>query len=110
VPGDADAVAVLLGDMPEVSAALLDRLIGALDPARGALIAVPTRDGKRGNPVVWSRRFFDELARLEGDVGARHLIGQSGEAVVEVPVDDDAAFLDIDTPEALASARAGGKR
>jgi molybdenum cofactor cytidylyltransferase len=109
VPGDADAAVVLLGDMPEVSGALLDRLVAAIDPARGALVAVPTRDGKRGNPVVWSRRIFDELSKLEGDVGARHLIGQSGEAVVEVPVEDDAAFVDIDTPEALAEARAGGR-
>ena len=37
---------------------MIDRLIGALDPGQGALIAVPTIDGQRGNPVVWSRRFF----------------------------------------------------
>jgi molybdenum cofactor cytidylyltransferase len=110
LPGDVDASAVLLGDMPEVTGMLLDKLIAALDPARGALVAVPIRDGKRGNPVVWTRRFFDQLSKLEGDVGARHLIGQSSEAVVEVRVEDEAAFLDIDTPEALAKARAGGKR
>jgi molybdenum cofactor cytidylyltransferase len=55
--------------------------------------------------VVWSRRYFDDLARIEGDVGARHLIAQHGEAVAEVPVEDEAAFLDIDTPAALAAAR-----
>jgi molybdenum cofactor cytidylyltransferase len=110
LPHDVDAAAVLLGDMPEVTGALLDKLVAAIDPARGALIAVPTRDGKRGNPVVWARRFFDELSKLKGDVGARHLIGANSEAVVEIAVDDEAAFLDIDTPEALAKARAGGKR
>ncbi len=62
--------------MPQVDAALIDRLIGALDPEKGALIAVPTIDGKRGNPVVWSRRFFPELMDVEGDIGARHLIGR----------------------------------
>ena len=61
--------------MPQVRAALIDRLIAAFDPERGALVVVPTIDGKRGNPVVWSRRFFPELMALEGDVGARHLIG-----------------------------------
>ena len=60
-----DAVAVVLGDMPEVSGALIDRLAAAIDPVRGALIAVPTRNGKRGNPVVWSRRLFDDLARCQ---------------------------------------------
>ena len=37
---------------------MIDRLVGALDPDKGALIAVPTIEGQRGNPVVWSRRFF----------------------------------------------------
>jgi molybdenum cofactor cytidylyltransferase len=107
LPADTDAVVVMLGDMPDVSPALIDKLAAAIDPARGALIAVPTRDGRRGNPVAWSRRFFEDLARVEGDTGARHLIGQQNEAVVEVPVEDEGAFLDIDTPEALAQANAG---
>ena len=106
LPAESDAVVIALGDMPDVTGDLIDKLIAAIDPARGALIAVPTREGRRGNPVVWSRRFFDDLARLEGDVGARHLIAQHNEAVVEVAVDDDAAFHDIDTLEALQSARA----
>jgi molybdenum cofactor cytidylyltransferase len=106
LPRETDAVVVALGDMPDVTGALIDRLVAALDPVRGALIAVPTREGRRGNPVVWSRRFFEQLAHVEGDTGARHLIAQNSEAVVEVPVEDDAAFRDIDTPEALQRARA----
>ena len=42
---------------------------------------IPTIDGKRGNPVLWSRRFFPDLMAVEGDVGARHLIGGYAEAV-----------------------------
>ena len=38
---------------------------------------------------------------LDGDVGARHLIAKHAEAVAEVPVEGDSAFLDIDTPQAL---------
>ncbi|MEX0590884.1 MAG: molybdopterin-binding/glycosyltransferase family 2 protein [Xanthobacteraceae bacterium] len=106
LPAETDAVVVALGDMPDVTGALIDKLAQAIDPARGALIAVPTRDGRRGNPVVWSRRFFEDLGRLDGDTGARHLIVQNNDAVVEVPVDDEAAFHDIDTPEALALANA----
>jgi molybdenum cofactor cytidylyltransferase len=106
LPPDSDAVVIALGDMPDVTGALIDRLVEAIDPARGALIAVPTREGRRGNPVIWSRRFLDDLARIDGDTGARHLIAQHNEAVVEVAVDDNAAFHDIDTPEALQSARA----
>ena len=43
------------------------------------------------------------MGSVAGDVGARHLIGQHAAAVVEVEADDDAALIDIDTPEALAA-------
>jgi molybdenum cofactor cytidylyltransferase len=96
---------VCLGDMPLISANLIDRLIEAFAPDRGNLIAVPVSDGRRGNPVLWSRRFFRELMTLDGDIGARHLIARHSEAVAEVPVEGRGAFLDIDTPQALAEAQ-----
>jgi molybdenum cofactor cytidylyltransferase len=101
----ADGAVVCLGDMPMVSSVLLDRLIDAFAPDRGNLIVVPVAEGRRGNPVLWSRRFFQELMTLDGDVGARHLIAKHAEAIAEVPVEGDGAFLDIDTPQALESAR-----
>jgi molybdenum cofactor cytidylyltransferase len=107
VAGDADGAVICLGDMPLIDARLIDRLIEAFTPDRGNLIVVPTADGRRGNPVLWSRRFFNELMTLEGDIGARHLIARHGEAVAEVPVEGDGAFLDIDTPQALDAARRG---
>jgi molybdenum cofactor cytidylyltransferase len=102
---EVDGVIVCLGDMPQVDAALIDKLIGALDPDKGALVVVPTIDGKRGNPVVWSRRFFADLMTVEGDVGARYLIGRYPEAVAEVPLSGTAALTDVDTPEALAAVK-----
>jgi molybdenum cofactor cytidylyltransferase len=92
--------------MPQIDATLVDRLIAAFDPDKGALVVVPTIDGKRGNPVVWSRRFFPDLTAVEGDVGARYLIGRYPEAVVEVPLSGTAALTDVDTPEALRAVRA----
>ncbi len=105
VGSDADGAVICLGDMPMISAQLIDHLIEAFAPDRGNLIAVPVSDGRRGNPVLWSRRFFNELMTLDGDVGARHLIAKHNEAVAEVPFEGDAAFLDIDTPEGLEVAR-----
>jgi molybdenum cofactor cytidylyltransferase len=106
VPAEADAAVVCLGDMPRIDANLINRLIAAFDPARGALVVVPTFEGRRGNPVLWSRRFFSDLMAIEGDVGARHLIGRYAEAALEVPVEGKAAFIDVDTPEALRGIKA----
>jgi molybdenum cofactor cytidylyltransferase len=92
--------------MPQVNAALIDRLLAAFDPEKGALVVVPAIGGKRGNPVVWSRRFFPELAAIEGDTGARHLVASYPEAVTEVPLTGNAALLDVDTPDALKAVKA----
>jgi molybdenum cofactor cytidylyltransferase len=105
VPANADGAVICLGDMPLIDAKLIDKLIEAFEPDRGHLIAVPVSDGRRGNPVLWSRRFFRELMTLDGDIGARHLIAKHAEAVAEVPVEGFGAFLDIDTPQALEAAR-----
>jgi molybdenum cofactor cytidylyltransferase len=102
VPQDCDGALVALADMPGVTAVLLDRLIAAFNPGEDRAICVPTRNGKRGNPVLWARRFFPEMMALEGDVGARHLIGQYSELVCEVEADDDGPLTDIDTPQMLA--------
>jgi molybdenum cofactor cytidylyltransferase len=107
VSANADGAVISLGDMPLIDAGLIDRLIEAFAPERGHLISVPVADGRRGNPVLWSRRFFKELMTLDGDIGARHLIARHAEAVTEVPVEGNGAFLDIDTPQALEAARRG---
>jgi molybdenum cofactor cytidylyltransferase len=99
---DVDGAIVLLADMPGIEAATIDRLIGAFRPDEGVLVVVPTFEGKRGNPVVWSSRFFPALAAVQGDTGGRHLIGENPEAVTEVEIGESVA-VDVDTPEALAA-------
>jgi molybdenum cofactor cytidylyltransferase len=101
-----DAAIVQLGDMPGVNSALLDRLMAAFSPVEGRSICVPTVGGKRGNPVLWDRRFFAEMGSLSGDSGAKHLIGEHADLVCEVEMTGEAAITDIDTPEALAAWRA----
>ena len=103
---DIDAAIVQLGDMPGVTSGLLDRLMAAYSPVEGRSICVPTVAGKRGNPVLWARRFFAEMSRVEGDTGAKHLIGEHADLVCEVEMTGEAAITDIDTPEALAAWRA----
>ncbi len=110
LPPEAEAAIVCLGDMPQVTSALIDRLIAAYDPEQNALVVLPTFAGKRGNPVLWSRRLFPDLMALEGDVGARHLIGAYQEVVTEVPVENAAAMVDIDTPDGLRAAKAEMER
>ncbi len=105
LPDRVDAALVCLGDMPNVTAETLDRLIAAYAPAEGRAICVPTVDGKRGNPVLWDRRFFADMGNLAGDVGAKHLIGLNNDVVAEVAMAGSGTLTDIDTPADLADAR-----
>ncbi len=109
LPKGLDGVIVCLGDMPMVTGRDLDRLIGAFNPLEGRAIVVPVRHGKRGNPILWSSRFFPEMAVLSGDVGARQLIAEHADLVAEIEMDSDAVLVDIDTPEALAEFRGDAK-
>ncbi len=101
LPTDIDGVVICLGDMPRVSAAVIDRLVAAFSPLEGRGIVVPTHEGRRGNPLIWARAYFAEMASLDGDVGARPLLRRHGDQVAEVPVDDPAVLLDVDTQAML---------
>ena len=103
LPPEVNAAVVALGDMPGVTPGDIDALIDAFDPDSGATICVPTHDGKRGNPVLWARRYFAEMATVSGDVGARHLIGANADQLLEVPRASPGILTDLDTPEALAA-------
>lgn len=100
---DAAGALVALGDMPEVTAAHIDKLVEAFVGQRGHAIVRATHAGKRGNPVILPRTLFSAVAALEGDTGARQIVETSGFPVVDVEI-GAAASLDIDTPEALVLA------
>jgi molybdenum cofactor cytidylyltransferase len=97
---DSDAVLIVLADMPELTGRDFDRLIAAFDPAEDrAIVRAVTEAGAPGHPVLFGRRFFELLQALEGDRGARSLIEDYPEFLVDVPLPGSAAATDLDTPE-----------
>jgi len=104
LPERSDAALIMLGDMPFVRAADCDSILDGLS-REGALIAMPTADGRRGNPVAWSSRLFPELRATEGDAGGRALLSRYADSVAAVEI-GEAAATDADTPAALESIRA----
>ncbi|WP_175422258.1 NTP transferase domain-containing protein [Agrobacterium tumefaciens] len=100
---DADGVLVMLADMPGVKVGDLNLLIAAFRSASGCAIVRAVSRGKRGNPVILPKSLGDAVMRLEGDIGARHIIETSGLPIIDVDI-GDAAHLDVDTPEAVQAA------
>ena len=101
LPSNSAGAIIALGDMPSVTAEDIDKLIAAFDPSSGQSICIPTHAGKRGNPVLWARRYFSDMVSISGDVGARHLIGESADQVCEVPCANPGVLIDLDTPAAV---------
>jgi molybdenum cofactor cytidylyltransferase len=94
------AVAVGLADQPLVGADSYRRLAGAYRD--GARTAVATYHGQRRNPVLLARTMWPRARRLDGDEGARALMG--GESVVEVDCTETGSAADVDTLDDLREA------
>ncbi len=103
LPVSVEAAMIVLGDMPKITHTHIDRLLAAYADSQSHDIYVPTYTGRRGNPVLFSRRYFAELASITGDVGGRDLLQTYVARLREVEMDDDAVLMDIDEPGALAS-------
>lgn len=97
---DADAVAILLGDMPEIDAPLLDTLFAAWRADAYAL--APTHNGELGNPVLLSHTAMRDCETLTGDRGARKLI-ETHPGLLRVAVETRAIFADFDKPSDFVS-------
>ena len=94
----ASAALVTLIDVPLVSAATV-RLLIAAQRASKAPIVRPVSQGRHGHPVIFSRALFDQLQRADPAQGAKPVVRAHKAEMVEVPIDDEGAFIDIDTRE-----------
>jgi molybdenum cofactor cytidylyltransferase len=87
-----------LADMPNVATDTINAICSAF-VARPTAIVAPVCNGRRGNPVLFSREFRQQLLSLSGDRGAGGLLTRYAGSVVEVEVDDDGIFADVDTAQ-----------
>lgn len=92
-------LAVLLGDMPWLAD---DTPLRLREAATAECIVLPCRDGRRGHPVLFGRRFWPELEQVGGDQGGRAVLQAHPQACLDVEVADPGIWLDIDTPGDLA--------
>lgn len=94
----ADALAVLLVDLPGVSADAVRATVAAWTPGR---ITVATYAGRRAHPTVMAPQLWrDALAMAGPDEGARRFLAERPGLVDEIAV--DGAAVDLDTPDDLA--------
>lgn len=101
-----DAVFIVPGDMPFLTAQLFNAMIDtyAAASAPQPILYPRSSDGVQGNPVLWPKRFLDDLALLSGPSGAKSLLLKYQPQALAFAV-ADAALTDVDTAQDLAKAR-----
>ena len=93
-----DAVVVVLGDQPNVTAALLDALVVA-QRSSGAPAVVCVQDGRRSPPTLLHRDLWVEVDALRGDTGAREVLARHRDVVAFDVADGPGSLDDVDTQE-----------
>ncbi len=94
---NSQAAMICLGDMPFVTEGHLKNIVAAYDGSNQHDAVCTGGEGYQSPPALFSRRCFDQLAALEGDVGARHLFAQSTKPLVVEQT--NGAQTDINTAE-----------
>lgn len=87
------AVLIALADMPWIAP---DTFVAVAGRCAVGRIVAPVFEGRRGHPVGFGADYFEALARLEGDRGARELLSQYADRLEELPVDDPGILRDVD--------------
>jgi molybdenum cofactor cytidylyltransferase len=93
-----EAVLVMLVDVPLVSTDVMSRVIHAWRTSHAPIVR-PARGDEHGHPVIFDRAVFDALRAADRRVGAKAVLRANEQSIVNVPIDDPGAYLDIDTEE-----------
>ncbi len=107
IPTDCTGILVALADMPDITTDDYTSLINMFrDDPNGNIQRATSLDGTAGNPVLLPMWALNDPDIFQGDAGARHLLRQYADRVRLVPLPDDHAITDLDTPEDWAAWRA----
>ena len=99
---DASGAFLFLVDHPVVEPATIEAMIMNLAPNR---IVLPTFEGRRGHPVLFSSEVLEEILALPSTEGANIVVRKNPARIVEVPVSTPGILVDIDTPEQFEKLR-----
>jgi molybdenum cofactor cytidylyltransferase len=106
LPPDATATMLLLADLPDLTTDDLITCLRAVDLASNMSIwRGATADGKPGHPIIFAAKYFAAFAKLAGDSGGRDIVAAAQDQTQLIPLPNQHARRDLDTPQAWDSWR-----
>ena len=99
LPNNIDGNMIVLGDMPLVTVKTINKLHQVFLNNNGNKIIYADYLGKQANPVIFPRKFFDEILHLNGDKGCKNIIYKNRKSSIGVPIDSSEVIFDCDTKD-----------
>ena len=99
LPNNIDGNMIVLGDMPLVTVKTINKLHQVFLNNNGNKIIYADYLGKQANPVIFPRKFFDEILHLNGDKGCKKIIYKNRKSSIGVPIDSSEVIFDCDTTD-----------
>ncbi len=96
---NSNAYLICLGDMPTLNTNDYNLLINKYLNSKSKVILVPVYNKKRGNPVLFTSHFRDELLQLKSTNGCKPVALYNSRFLSEIDVTNKSYFTDIDTSD-----------
>ena len=102
---NADGYMFMVCDQPFISIETLNSVIDNFINGDKGIVCVGYGDNK-GNPVIFSKKYINELLLLEGDNGGKRVLKRHLNDLKIVNVDNEVELVDIDTQEEFSKLNA----
>jgi CTP:molybdopterin cytidylyltransferase MocA len=106
LPGGTNGILLCLIDHPLVSRELVGDLIERFYSS-GKAIVLPVYKGRRGHPVIFGAKLYEELLAAPLETGARAVVWAHSGEISEVETAEEGCVLNLNDPDALAQVRSG---
>ena len=99
LPKSIDGNMIVLGDMPMLSKNTLDLLIDEFIVQHGDRIIYPIYEERQANPVIFPKKYFQEILTTTGDRGCKKILKQYSNDVVGVSIGLPEVVFDCDNED-----------
>jgi molybdenum cofactor cytidylyltransferase len=107
LPDGTDGILLFLIDHPLISRELVGELVERFYES-GKAIVLPVYKGRRGHPVIFASRLYEELLSAPLETGARAVVWAHSEDVFEMETREEGCIVNLNDPDALTKARERG--
>lgn len=98
VPGFCEGTVIIPADMPNLTAADIDKLLSAFKPGVEKQVCVFANKGVKSNPVIWSKALYERADIVPENANLRPVFVEHADYTTVVEVKNAQKLLDVNFP------------